>query len=288
MISRIFTYFNIFIISLISYQAVDYIYTDFSMDVATLELQKKEFRNKKIGVYNKKSGKTLQKSEYGTISNRNLFNISNKAEVDVESYDLSNIKKSRRNLKLLGTITGLGSRNIAIIEDTTKRKQDLYKVDDLINNAKIVKIFRNKVVINVNGIEEILEVSESVESKLSVNRPTTFKRRNIKKSIINVKRSLVENAFEDLSKLSRQIMVRPYYKNGEPSGIRIRRISRLSFFRRIGLRSGDVLKSIQGVEIKTVRDAINIQDSLRGASTISISLERTGKPLIIEYNIDNR
>lgn len=288
MISKIFTYFNLIIITLVSYQVVDYIYTDFKTDVELLGVQKKDQSYKNRWIKTKKTQKTLQKSEYGTISNRNLFNISKKGGIDEATFDLSNIKKSRRNLKLLGTITGLGSRNFAIIEDTTKRKQDLYRVDDVVNNATIVKIFRNKVVIDVNGIEEILEVSEQVESKLTGNRSLKLKKNDIKKSIINVKRTLVENAFEDLSKLSKQIMVRPYYKNGKPDGVRIRRISRLSFFRKIGLRSGDVLKAVQGVEIKTIKDAINIQDSLRGASTISILLERTGKPLNIEYNIDNR
>jgi general secretion pathway protein C len=288
MVSKIFTYFNLIIITLVSYQVVDYIYTDFKTDVELLGVQKKDQSYKNRWIKTKKTQKTLQKSEYGTISNRNLFNILKKGGIDEATFDLSNIKKSRRNLKLLGTITGLGSRNFAIIEDTTKRKQDLYRVDDVVNNATIVKIFRNKVVIDVNGIEEILEVSEQVESKLTVNRSLKLKKNDIKKSIINVKRTLVENAFEDLSKLSKQIMVRPYYKNGKPDGVRIRRISRLSFFRKIGLRSGDVLKAVQGVEIKTIKDAINIQDSLRGASTISILLERTGKPLNIEYNIDNR
>ncbi len=274
-------------ISLISYQGVNYVYEDFETEVALLEVENSKENYIKKDKKIKKSIKTLQKSEYSSISNRNLFNIAVKAEVEDENYDLSNIKKSQRSLKLWGTITGLGDRNIAIIEDSANKKQDLYRIDDVISGAKITRIVRNKVVLNINGVEEILEVSDQVEPTYSRNVSSKPKKK-VKKSVINVKRSLVENAFENLNKLSKEIKVRPYYKNGEPQGIRIRRIARLSFFRKIGLRSGDVLKSVQGVQIKSIRDAMNIQSSLRGAGTVNVEIERMGMPLNIEYKIDNR
>lgn len=287
MITRIITYVNIFAVSMISYQAVDYVYTGFEHKVEKQRIER-SLKVKKEVKTDSFERKEFNKSAYKAIGKRNIFNVSKEENKVEQKFDFSNIKKSNRNLKLWGTITGLGSGNIAIIEDTSSRKQELYRVDDVVKGAKIINIVRNKVVISVNGSEEILEISDRIKGAFLPVKRNTARRGNVRKRVIRIKRSQVERALEDVGSLSKQISFRPYYKNGEPAGIRIRRISRLSFFRRIGLRSGDVIKSVQGNKIRTIRDAMNIQNALLGASEVAMSIERLGRPLNIEYNIYNR
>ena len=67
-------------------------------------------------------------------------------------------KKTSLNLRLWGTITGSNISAYAIIEDTTTRKQKLYKKRDEIQNATVIMIFREKVVLKVGDNFEILEI----------------------------------------------------------------------------------------------------------------------------------
>ena len=61
-------------------------------------------------------------------------------------------------LKLWGTITGNSVNAFAIIEETTNRKQKLYRVSDSIQNATVKMILRQKVVLRVDENDEILEI----------------------------------------------------------------------------------------------------------------------------------
>ena len=67
-------------------------------------------------------------------------------------------QKTNLNLRLWGTITGSNISTYAIIEDTITRKQKLYKKSDEIQNATVIMIFREKVVLKVGDNFEILEI----------------------------------------------------------------------------------------------------------------------------------
>ena len=68
------------------------------------------------------------------------------------------LKNTDLKLRLWGTITGSSISAYAIIEDTTTRKQKLYKKSDEIQNATVIMILREKVVLRVGDHLEILEI----------------------------------------------------------------------------------------------------------------------------------
>ena len=70
-------------------------------------------------------------------------------------------RKTSLNLRLWGTITGNNINAYAIIEDTTTREQKLYKASDKIQNATVIMILREKVVMRVDNHLELLEIEFS-------------------------------------------------------------------------------------------------------------------------------
>jgi hypothetical protein len=67
-------------------------------------------------------------------------------------------EKTDLNLRLWGTITGSNISAYAIIEDRTTGKQKLYKKSDKIQNATVIMILREKVVLRVGDHLEILGI----------------------------------------------------------------------------------------------------------------------------------
>ena len=53
----------------------------------------------------------------------------------------------------------------------------------------------------------------------------------------------------------------------------------------MGLRNGDVLKSVDGQEIRSVDDALKLYESLKSADNVSVVLQRRGTERTINYNI---
>ena len=82
----------------------------------------------------------------------------NAVEIPSENVDIEAFKKTRLNLKLWGTITGKNVRAYAIIEDTTNRRQKLYREGDVIQNAAVKRILRGKVILSVDGKLEMLDI----------------------------------------------------------------------------------------------------------------------------------
>ena len=78
--------------------------------------------------------------------------------LESDTINLYTLKPTRLKLRLWGTITGSGVRAQAIVEDITRRKQRMYKVGDIIQNAIVMKIYREKVVLHVDDHYEILNI----------------------------------------------------------------------------------------------------------------------------------
>jgi len=115
------------------------------------------------------------KRDYSIILTRNLFGQQFKTEdtspapaVDVAA----NLDKSSLEIVLVGTIGGSeGTPHRAIILDRKTRKQDLYKEGDEVKGANIKEILRGKVILDVQGKEELLDMAEAATVRPAVKVP---------------------------------------------------------------------------------------------------------------------
>ena len=107
-----------------------------------------------------KSATQHELSHYQAIIERNLFKTKTETGSGPDKLDLETLKPTDLKLNLLGTITGDKEEAYAVIEDTAEKKQDLYRIGDTIQNATVKMILREKVVLNVNGKDEILGIEK--------------------------------------------------------------------------------------------------------------------------------
>ena len=97
------------------------------------------------------------------ILTRNIFKAS--LEADEQSAggretDLDALEETRMQLVLLGTVSGSREDARAIIRDETAKKEDIYQVGSDIQGALISRIERGRVVLEVDGREEILNIKD--------------------------------------------------------------------------------------------------------------------------------
>ena len=91
---------------------------------------------------------------------------------------------------------------------------------------------------------------------------------------------MIDDAIQDVSKLMTEIKIQPH-----ESGLALSDIKPNSIFRRMGLRNGDVLRSVDGQEIHSVDDALKLYESLKSADNVNVVLQRRGSERTINYNI---
>lgn len=223
-------------------------------------------------------------SYYKTISERNLFNIKKKPEQKSNEVNIEALKQTELKLKLWGTVTGNKDEIYAVIEDPKGRKQNLYRIGDTVQNAIVKMILREKVILNVDGKDEFLEMEEMYSSGKPIKRYESPGTKISQKKVI--KRSQIENAVKNISQLMKQVKIRPHFENGISDGLSLSGIRPNSIFRKMGLKNGDILVGVEGNTIESVDDALKLYESLKTSSSVTLEIKRRGQPQTINFNIE--
>lgn len=100
-----------------------------------------------------------------------------------------------------------------------------------------------------------------------------------------VEREFVEKLLANPAMLAKQARVVPAIKNGSTEGFKFYGIRRGSLPRLLGLKNGDLIKSINGEELDSMDKAMKLYTKLRRASNLTITLERKGKAVNKEIQI---
>ena len=98
-------------------------------------------------------------------------------------------------------------------------------------------------------------------------------------------RSMLDEQLQDLTALGSQARIVPNYRNGKYEGFKLVGVRPGSLYRAIGIRSGDVVKSINGKPIDSPNKAIELFDKLKSSDQIALEIERRGQAKQLNYNI---
>ncbi len=235
----------------------------------------------------------------GVIVERNLFNSRSPGGVvetaaAVRSANAAPPPPSLPplNARLIGTVLA-DSGGFAIIEDGQTRRQDLYRLNEVVlRDAKLVGIERNRVRLERGGKTEVLELAfvdraagpilPPVAAPANPTAPGVTERGE---NTFVVDQGELNNAFENMNQLLTQARMVPYFSAGKADGFRIFAIRPNSLFEKIGLRDGDVLQRINGNELADPARAFELFDRLRSEKQISVDLVRNGAKQTLSYEI---
>ena len=199
-------------------------------------------------------------------------------------------------VELIGTVVGTDQDSFAIIEDHQSRKQELYQIDDMIQDqARVVAISRCKVVVLKDGAEELIECPEP-DAKTK-RKPSTVRYSGSKEGDddVNVRKmsdseyvideETVENALGNINQLLTQIRVVPNFQDGKPDGFKVFAIKPNSLFAEIGLKNGDVIRKVNDQDISSPEKALGLFQELRNEKNLSVEISRRGQSQTLNYEI---
>lgn len=286
-----YTIFYVLALSAIIYLGVDAFYRVVEarlMQVSTDEEVTTDTRGSKRRV--SRPLKTFQ-----TIMDRNLFGSVDSKIVEAEApVEIETLEPTSLKIALLGTVAGDQANAVAVIEDRKKRKQDLYKVGDSVQDALIKKILRGKVVLEVGGKDEILTMEETTASS-SPSTPGTSRPRSTPANVqtgsrtrslertISLRRNDIDESLQDINALLSQARILPHFENGEADGLAVTGIKAGSIFMKMGLRNGDIVHGVNGDTITTPDDILSMYNDMQSGSGLSIQIKRGGRERTINY-----
>ncbi len=242
----------------------------------------------------KPAEKTRPLSAYNAIAKRNLFNTNSDTVAPAKAINVDNLKETDLKLKLWGTVASGERRAYAVIEDTKTREQSLYRTGDSIQNATLKMILRQKVVLIVNGQDEILGMEEPGTAKRGGSSPRVARQDASPPKMpvssyprqLTLKSDQIESALENVDQLMEQARIRPHIEEGRPAGISITGIKPNTVFRKMRLRNGDIITGVNGAPIESVEDAMKVFGDLSSSPEIQLEIKRRGRKRTLNYKIE--
>jgi general secretion pathway protein C len=211
------------------------------------------------------------------------------------------VVKSKLAIKLLGTIVA-GEQSAALIKAKPGTAEEVYYLGEAIMPGVILReIAPTQIMIEVSGRREIILLDDSAPAQTSSFQKTVNTQRlqgnrhrvgisrnpvtGIPVQRLKLSRSVLEREMQDMAKLMTQARITPYMENGETKGFQISEITPGSIYQRIGLRNGDVIKSINGLNPSNIGQAASIIQVLREGKSVEALIQRNKRSLKLRYEI---
>lgn len=188
-------------------------------------------------------------------------------------------KSSPLMLTLIGTFITSGQEPYAIIEDKKKKDQEMFLLgDSVFDQATLKQIYKDRVEIERDGTLETLFLDDSLgdTSDSSTSEDTDD---------FVIDEAEVDRGLENLPLLLTQARAVPYFKDGRSIGLRLFAIKTGSLYEKVGLRNGDILKTINGNSLGDISQALKLFEKLKEERSITLTLERAKQEREFRYTI---
>ncbi len=188
-----------------------------------------------------------------------------------------------------------GKNSFIVIEDGKDtiflNQGEKYKEYTLIEVYKDRAVFekdskRFEIVIKENLPKSILEEEpEEMEEELPDFIPSSSKPlgNSVEKK---VSRNIIERYIKNPKMIWKNISINEIRKNGVLRGFRVGKVKKGSYFERLGLRSGDIIKAIDGRPLRSIAQVMEYYKNISKINALTLTVERAGEEIDLFFDIN--
>lgn len=204
------------------------------------------------------------------------------------SSNLSASESKRENTAspsfvLIGTIASSKSKPLALIK-VTNEKLRFYSVNDMVDSYTITKIQRNKIQLLRNNMLHTLRLHQKINSLNTQLESTKMLGAELPQQI-TIKRQLLDHIRSNIQQWLNAISLKLLVKDGFISGYIVESVSKVPLNAQIGLKPGDIIKSINGIHVSQAELFTKMVDKLIDSNNIYIKIERGHKTNILNFHV---
>ena len=188
--------------------------------------------------------------------------------------------------------------SVAVMRDTEEKSLGAFPVGSKIHGATVTEIEETRVYLDNEGKAEYIDLFEkpAPPAPPAAAKPEANKDDALAQDLANgitkkgensyeLKRNTLESVLGNMALLSRSARIVPEMKDGKAAGFRLFAVRPDGPFALIGMQNGDIISSINGLEITSPEKALEVYAKLKSASHLSLGMERNGQKVTKEYNI---
>lgn len=252
-----------------------------------------QFISRKAAVIPKYSPPTASKAQgiqlntdYSVIIKKNIFNPGAAHPLGAVTGEVTPITLP---LRLVGTIiSAKKNESVAIVETTQDKQQGLYKINDQVGGALIVRIDRFEVVVNNNGRLESLTIdfgqAGGPAGAAKKGMPGVQAGQNAGRVLMD--KSYFESQKKNTSELMTQVRAIPFTgKEGAIDGFQLFEVAKDSIYDRVGLKNQDVIQRVNGQALTSVESGLDLFNALKNDTHFTLDIVRNKENKTIRVDI---
>ena len=206
----------------------------------------------------------------GSIKDIKLIAIYNASDSTVVTIE------HKRKTKILGrgdtingfTLEGGGSNYATFVKDTKTYKLDLVKSKRTsASKSSITPARRSQSASPGNKSSGAGDVIDAGDHKI-------------------VDRSLLDYYADNMDEIYKNIGITEVKKGNKIEGFKVTFVKRGSPFAKLGLKRGDIIKSINGEELNSYNAAFNTYKNIKNTANLTLVIERGKKEMELEYEVN--
>jgi len=198
-----------------------------------------------------------------------------------------------KDIKLKGTYLD-GAQSFIVVEDQLGTTF-LYKGDRYVGYV-LKEIYDGRAIFEKNGKNYDLVIEEDNGKKHPSGHAGNFVSGGNKATAggnsgesfepVTVTRDEIDSYIKNPNKIWRNIRIQEIRRNGQIDGFRVNYVKKGSFFDQSGLKSGDIIKAIDGSEIRSLSDVMRYYNDIKNLDGLSLTVLRGGNEVELEFNIN--
>lgn len=238
-----------------------------------------------------------ERSYVQSIVNRSIFDSSQagkKTSPISEPVEGDSVESSLQ-LTLLATIIATpAEHSVALIQDESGGANTYGVGYDLIGQATVTKIEKNRVYFQRNNSDQIEYIElggepDDPKKPASNTKSSSGEDGDIQKVGNNkyvVEQSVLDEILANPEKLYTQVRVTPHKdQDGNIDGYRMTGIRRKSLFYKLGIKNGDIVHSVNGQSLNSLSAAMDAYNSLGNSRDFNFDVTRRKNKQTFEYEV---
>jgi general secretion pathway protein C len=198
------------------------------------------------------------------------------------------------------------------------KRQELYRLGDLVREAKVVEITRNRVVLDNRGQRQELLSFEKTEPPPPAGEPVTrfqtpsrrqlppqeprapetpqeaapetaenteLEIEQVSENMWRISRDDLVEQLDNLGQVMAEARLTPHFKAGQADGFMLTNLPRNSLLGRLGLRNGDIMKGVNGQRFGSLEEVLQIYQQLQSEPMLQIEIERSNRTETLTYEM---
>lgn len=199
---------------------------------------------------------------------------------------------SRLQVTLLGTVVA-GPRSAAVLSMPGNGEQKVVHLGENIQSGVTLKtVESDAITVDNHGRLERIEIrKDKLAMAAQVRRPDESPVTSAARPVaagakqIAVDRNSLNQSLQDIPTLLAQARVVPHFSGGNADGFMITDIAANSLYQQAGLQNGDVIRKVNGTEIRGPQQAMLMYQQLQHAKAIDLEVGRAGVVQQLHYTI---